>query len=370
MISNFKKADIGQIILDLPPNIDKKNSRNSEGAFLRLANGDIIFMYSHFCCGSSDNASSNIALLRSLDNGLSWLNEGIKIRCTDDGAANIISPSLLQMNDGGIAVFYLIQKNYRLMRVFIRRSYDFGKTWTQPEICSAPSDYYAVNNDRVIRLSSGRIIIPAADHRITSFDDGSYSRDSRAEVIFCISDDDGISWKMTNHRISLPCMSVNPAGLQEPGIIELQNGILWGWARTNLGVQYEFHSHDSGMTWTTPAPSRFTSPCSSMSMKRIGGGNIISVYNPIPEYNGRSDSAIHFTGGRTPLAVSVSTDDGKTFSPPAAIEDDSARGYCYCAIYELDDAVLLAYCAGGPADGSILAKTRIRRILKNELLCS
>ena len=43
------------------------------------------------------------------------------------------------------------------------------------------------------------------------------------------------------------------------------------------------------------------------------------------------------------------------------------HGYCYCAIHFTKDAMLLAYCAGGPEDGSCLAKTRIRRIPRSQL---
>lgn len=370
MIANFKKINLGKIVLDISPDMDKKNPRNSEGAFLEVGNGEIIFMYSRFYGDSSaDHASADIPLLRSSDNGFSWVNEGIKIRCKeDDDAANIMSVSLIAMNDGSIGLFYLIRKTYRLMRIFLRRSYDGGKTWGDAKICSSPSDYYVVNNDRVIRLSTGRIIIPMADHRITGFDDGSYSWDSRSDSVFCISDDDGLTWKMSPHRVTIPFMNINPAGLQEPGVIELGNGVLWGWARTELGYQYEFFSHDGGWTWTLPSPSRFTSPCSPLSMKHVVSENmILAVYNPIPMYNGRNDVDTHFTGGRTPLAISASRDGGCTFSDPSAIEDDPTKGYCYCSIYETADAVFLAYCAGGPEDGSILSKTRIRRISKDEL---
>ena len=50
-----------------------------------------------------------------------------------------------------------------------------------------------------------------------------------------------------------------------------------------------------------------------------------------------------------------------------SFEEDEDHGYCYCAIHFTKDAMLLAYCAGGPEDGSCLAKTRIRRIPRSQL---
>lgn len=41
---------LGEIVTDLAPEAEKKNLRNSEGAFLRLGNGNLIFVYSRFRC--------------------------------------------------------------------------------------------------------------------------------------------------------------------------------------------------------------------------------------------------------------------------------------------------------------------------------
>ena len=61
-------------------------------------------------------------------------------------------------------------------------------------------------------------------------------------------------------------------------------------------------------------------------------------------------------------------DEGKTWKNYFAVETEEDRGgYCYTAIHFTDDAVLLAYCAGVPEDGSLLARLKIRKILVSEL---
>ena len=50
------------------------------------------------------------------------------------------------------------------------------------------------------------------------------------------------------------------------------------------------------------------------------------------------------------------------------MEDGSDDGgYCYTAMHFEKDAALLAYCAGGEADGMCLAKLRMRRVPYDEL---
>ena len=183
--------------------------------------------------------------------------------------------------------------------------------------------------------------------------------------MFFYSDDDGQTWSCSKSRCAIPYPS--HSGLQEPGVVELAPGILWGFARTDLGVQYEMFSMDDGEKWTACQPSRFTSPCSPLSMRRDIDGKLYAVWNPIPEYNGRKLPGHAFTGGRTPLVIASSSDNGKNFSAPVAIESDEASGYCYTAVCFTKDALLLGYCAGSEADGSCLVRTRIRRVERQQL---
>ena len=174
------------------------------------------------------------------------------------------------------------------------------------------------------------------------------------------SDDDGLTWHESAAPLTLSGIR-SRSGLQEPGLVELNGGLLYGWARTDLCVQYEFLSRDGGESFSPAVPSCFTSPLSPLSMKRLPDGRLIALWNPIPEYQTRrSDKR---TGGRTPLVYAFSSDEGRTWSEPEILEDDPLGGYCYTAIYATADALLLSYCAGDTRrDPSCLNRTRIRRI--------
>lgn len=352
----------GEIVCDLCPTTG--NPRNSEGAFLTLHDGEILFVYSRFSGGGADDAAADLYAMRSCDGGRSFGRPSLLIACRDDAAKNIMSVSLMHMLNRDIGLFYLIRKDETQMQLVLRRSRNLGHTWSPPISCMNQAGFFVVNNDRVLRLRSGRIVVPAALHRKTEED-----YDARSEALFYLSDDDGLHFRKATGKGVMPYTGACHSGLQEPGVVELASGVLWAWARTDLGRQYEMMSVDAGETWTCAEPSRFTSPLSPLSMKRLSGDELAAVWNPIPLYNGRSDRNDQgvWTGGRTPLVIAISRNGGRRFSEPVVIEDDPQSGYCYCAIHETKEALLLAYCAGSTEDGGCLARTRLRRIDKREM---
>jgi len=359
-------STVGAVVCELPPKAD--NPRNSEGGFLALEDGRLFFAYSRFRGDvGHDDAPSDIAMLVSENGGESWRDGGVIVRASDHQAQNIMSVTLLRMRNGDAGLFYCVRVAANDLRCHLRRSEDEGESWGDAMRCIEPPGYFVVNNDRVLRLSSGRLIMPAAYHR-NGYDSKAAGRtvrfDRRAIDLFFLSDDDGASWVESEGKCTLPYHRHSSSGLQEPGVLELSNGTLWAWARTDLGRQYEMFSFDSGETWTVPEPSRFTSPQSPMSMKRIPGTErIVAVWNPIPNYNGRSEfEGKVWTGGRTPLVIATSGDEGRTWSSELVIEDEPDHGYCYTAIHFSDETMLLAYCAGGIDDGGCLNRLRIRSV--------
>jgi len=353
--------DKGKIILDLPPK--KGNPRNSEGAFADIGANRLLFLYSRFNGGSAaDNAPASLASIESDDGGETWSDERIVLNAEDDQAENIMSVSLLRLQDGDLGLFYFIRRGFDFGKEHLRRSKDNGATWQDPVSCIPGRGYYVTNNDRVIQLRSGRLIVPAGYHRTITGNTRSFETwDSRSTTLFCYSDDQGKTWRESN--LCALNSRASRSGLQEPGLIELKNGSLYGFARTDVGVQYEMFSYDQGATWTVPEPSRFSAPCSPLSMKRDPGtGNLVAVWNPIPEYITRPKMAKAWNGGRTPLVCSISRDEGQTWEEPIVLEDDPGSGYCYIAIHFVDDQMLLAYCAGGQDDGGCLNRLRIRKL--------
>ena len=348
------------IVASFAPN--KVHTRNSEGAFIRLNDGSIYFAFSRFSGSDNDAAPSDIVAIRSCDEGETWSEPETVIPASVYGATNTMSVSLLRMNNGDIGLFHGVRAGtigYHVLSL----SSDEGKTFYRHITCSLKDrpGYYVMNNDRVERLSSGRIIMPMAFHRGGHSIDRTAYFDGRAFNVFLYSDDDGETWAEAPGAV-YPNFTRSTTGLQEPGIIEKKNGVLWGYARTDMMYQYEYFSMDGGMHWTEAQPSRFTSPRSPMKIKRHPEtGDLYAVWNPIPPYNGRPYDKAGW--GRTPLVWAVSKDDGVTWSDYTVIEDKDDHGYCYPAMFFTNDgAMLCAYCAGGPEDGICLARLTMKKL--------
>lgn len=358
-------ATIGRRIVDFPPGPD--NPRNSEGAFIRLRDGRILFAYSRFVgnCGG-DDAPAHIVARYSSDEGETWSGERILFRREDLGAGNIMSVSFLRMKEGGLGLFFIINMSWYDTRLHLFVSHDEGETFDRPVNCIPSKGYYVTNNDRVIRTRSGRILVPANLHRLRNEPaKGVWPEfDERGFGYFFHSDDDGRTWKESADVLFPPSNKV-VWGIQETGVIELASGVLRSYSRSSGGVQYQAFSYDDGDTWTDPAPSRFTSPCSPMQMKRLADGRILAVWNPVPGSNVRD---LPFGWDRTPLVAATSGDEGRTWTVPLYLEDGSEEaGYAYPAVLPEKDHVLVAYCAGNRQDGSNLFRLRIRKIRIDEL---
>lgn len=353
-------------ILDLAPGAG--NPRNSEGAFITLNNGDILFAWSRYCSTSyGDGAPADIYGILSKDGGDSFGEPFPIISHGEAGGTNVMSVSFLRMQNGDIGLFYLRKNDPWQCHTYLIRSSDEGKTWSAPRLCVLHEGYHIVNNDRIIRLASGRILIPVALlPMLRPFDgapEGTPAYRLPCSVLFYASDDDGETWFPLGHGASIGEHWDGEHGLEEPGVFELPNGSVRAFCRTQRGCQYDFYSVDGGKIWTPPAPSRFTGPDSPLSMKKLSDGRVIAVWNPIPWYNGRTEPT-PATWGRTPLVAAISYDGGMTFTAPKTVEDDPLRGYAYIAIHGAEDgSVLLAYCAGDEADGCMLNRLRITKLL-------
>jgi sialidase-1 len=327
-----------RIVLKLEPST--ANPRNSEGAFVALKSGRIIFYYSQFYGGNADNSPARIAEVHSDDHGLTWSQPRPVIE--NIGKENVMSVSLLRLASGRLAFFHAIKNSWWDNHPYMRISTDEGTTWSAPTPIIAAPGYYSRNNDRVIQTRSGRLIYPVAfDRSIAAAGQVPDGADSRGIILWYLSDDEGKSWRESDTWWALPVAS--RCGLQEPGVVELADGTLYGWARTDQGEQYSFRSRDDGKSWTAPVPSELKSPCAPASIKLLpNSAALLAVYN---DHSGRFPLPAALND-RTPLVTAISTDGGKTWPTRRVLDDNPAGRYCYTAIYFVDDTVLLAYCTG------------------------
>jgi hypothetical protein len=347
------------------------NPRNSEGAFATLRDGRLLFVWSRFSGdSSSDHAPAALAARLSSDGGRTWPRETERILVDNAGGCNVMSVSLLRLTDDRLALFYLRKDSLEQCLPIVRYSTNDGQTWIDPIGIASWRGYYVVNNDRVIQLRSGRILIPAAWHRtLHRVETPSPSGiDGRGHFVVFYSDDGGMTWGEGPEQWTLPLGS---HALQEPGLIERHDGSVVAWFRTTTGRQWWSQSYTRGETWSPPQPWRFRSPCSPLSLKRIPRtGHWLAVWNDAAEAVRRwgADKRLirgrvaDRSWGRTPLVAAISRNEGQTWSRPRILEATPDHGYCYTAIHFTDEAVLLAYCCGGGRTSHVLQDLKIRRI--------
>jgi Neuraminidase (sialidase) len=333
------------------------NPRNSEGAFVTLKDGRVLLVYTHFTGSNDDNAAAHLASRVSADEGKTWSDKD-EIVLPDEFAAggNTMSNSLLRLQDGRIALFYLRKVQTPTSqsgawggldcRPVMRISTDEARTWGPPRMCipDSESGYHVLNNDRVIQLKSGRLVMPIARHDDASKPD---HFNHQPKTSCWLSDDCGQTWHQSKTVLTgkKGPGHEHDVALQEPGVVELKDGRLMMFCRTHIDLAFISFSSDQGETWSLDVPMPgIRAALAAPAIKRIPKtGDLLMVWD---DHSMVTSTTHPYYGKRTPFTVGISRDEGKTWEKVKNIEDDVEGWYCYTAIDFVGDHVLLAHCAG------------------------
>lgn len=305
----------------------ENNPRNSEADMLVLKDGRLLLAWIEFLGdSSSDWGGARISAKISKDRGATW---GEKFTLQENiGAMNVMEPDLLRLKSGKVLFLFCRKNSPADCQPMVRISTDDAKTFSAPQamaITPQPS-YTGFNHDRAIQLKSGRILMPlffTTDYRVEPR--------IRSRVYF--SDDDGASWKPGDTVLDLPDTK---AGAQEPGVIELKDGRILLWLRTDKGFVYKCYSRDRGVTFSTPEPMPLRSPLSPQSIKRHPRtGDLILVWN--------NSSKI-----RWPLTAAVSKDEGETWTNVKNLDETPNTTFAYTSIEWMKDRALFTYYVSSP----------------------
>lgn len=329
--------------------------RSGEGAVASLNDGSLYMGYTDFA-GGSDEDKAFLIERRSRDGGLTWTEPRILLR-TPENSLNLMSVSLCGMKDKSLAAVYLHKYTSTSCIPHIMISKDNAATWSSPKAMIARPGYYVVNNDRLIQLSSGRLLLPYCYYG-TDFD----FENTDASICGCaISDDSGITWRLSGTEIRIKPENTimpklifdgNPGALadvkagrvqcQEPGVVELENGKVCMWCRSPGGYAYRAFSEDGGDTWSDYRPiTEFSMTCSPQSIVRLPGAKrLVMLFNDrdgVPF----GHQQYHW---RRPLAIAVSDDNALTWRRHGLLEPETVPSNCYYSIcFHLDNLVFTYY---------------------------
>jgi arylsulfatase A len=176
--------------------------------------------------------------------------------------------------------------------------------------------------NKPIRHSSGRLLLPL------------YS-DTYSAGLIAYSDDGGKTWLASKPMAAY-------GGIQ-PTLFEKKDGTVVAYLRENgpLGKIRVCESKDKGVSWGPVGVCDLPNPGSGCDGVRLANGHWLMVYNDLPR-------------GRHRLAVSISTDEGKTWPVTKHLEDQADGRFHYPAVIQgRDGAIHCVYSLFLPAGKSM-----------------
>ena len=211
------------------------------------------------------------------------------------------NPLLYTLPDGTVILWFVtIQgRGWDTARPYWQRSPDGGRTWTAPERFSDRDGL--MFRCRPLRLSSGRIIVPAYDE-ITW------------EGLPLLSDDDGQSWREAGRMVA-------PPGCIQPAVVELDDGSLLAVLRTggDGGCLWESRSDDGGETWSPGAAMDLLNPNAGVDLVRLVDGRLLLAYNPLSRGRHRLALAAADEHARHWRGLDLENEPGQEFSYPTLL---------------------------------------------------
>lgn len=327
----------------------RDGNRSGEGAAIQLKDNSLFLVYGDFR-GGGDASPAKLVSRRSNNGGESW-SEPEVFFSPEPGWINVMSVNLLRLNDNRLAALFLVKLDHDTCIPYWMVSSDEATTWSEPLRMIGNNGYYVVNNDRLVQLADGRLLVPYAFSKLVS--------GTNMPVCGClISDDAGASWRHGRQEIkvlpenyhtpelvvedstpALRLLNFQEVCVQEPGVVELKDGRVMMWARSNGGCCYAAFSSDKGDHWT-PFKALCSIPMANgpATIKRIPGKDrLVMLHN---DRTGIPFGDPSFSW-RTPLAVSISDDEGATWQKHEPLIADDSHNYCYYSLCFFDNKSLI-----------------------------
>lgn len=302
-------------------------------SLLELDDGDLLCAW--FNGPDEGDRDTNVVLSRLPLGANRWTDP---VALSADPHRSEQNPVLAQRPDGTVWLFHPSNEPHdqTTARLIVRTSGDGGRTWSAPRTAHEGPGVYVRNPP--LDPGDGSWLLPA--YRCLPGSEHS---------TVLISEDEGAGWKEydlpgTDHLVQLTT-------------VRRVDGSLLGLLRSRAADRvHAVVSTDAGRTWSRPVPTELPNNNSAVQLTRLRSGALALVYNHaslergeyrwVGEGAGRRKKAV-----RTPLALALSDDDGRTWPwrRDLQIADDeyydTPYGYSYpCILQGRHDGVLhIAY---------------------------
>ena len=233
------------------------------------------------------------------------------------------NPVLFRSSDGTIILYFKVGSTIDEWETWYKTSTDNGGTWSEAkELVPGDKGGRGPVRNKPIILSNGIWLAPASNEK-----QGVWN------AFIDRSDDGGKSWTASSF-IPFNRDSIPEEGVIQPALWESAPGSVHMLLRSSAGVICRSDSKDSGKTWSPVYKTELPNPNSGIDLTKLDDGTLVLAYNR----DGKN------WGARRPIAVAVSTDNGKTWPVTLDLETGNEDDeFSYPSIIHVGDTVLLTY---------------------------
>ncbi|MEV0242839.1 sialidase family protein [Streptomyces sp. NPDC050674] len=317
-------------------------------AVVATRTGDLLAFCEGRVGSRDDFGNIDVVLKRSSDGGRTWGPLQVAARNGDALAGNpapVVTGSgrvlLVHVRNAASATEDAIRRGKVSAadgrRVWVRHSDDEGRTWSAPREITRDAKrpewrWYATTPGHAIRLSTGRIVVPA-NHSLppTGTDNGTEPRYNGGHCL--LSDDSGATWRIGY----VDDDTDGYVNANETTAAELPDGRVYFNTRNDSpspGTRADAHSADGGQTLVKPfrPQAGLTAPVCEAAVLQLRDPDLLL-------YSGPADP-----GFRALMTIRASTDGGTTWRPAYTVDGLPAA---YSDLVRIDaDTVGLLYETG------------------------
>ena len=248
-------------------------------------------------------------------------------KIVDERTVAMWNPVLFRKQDGTILLFYKVGATIQQWKTWYVESKDEGVIFTKPqELVVGDIGGRGPVKNKPIRLQDGTILAPASLEGETW------------DAFIDISKDDCKTWEKSELvPLRRSCFDIQMVdrpynkhycygkGVIQPTLWQDKTGDVHMFLRSTSSRIFRSDSKDGGRTWCTAYDTGLPNNNSGFDLVKLPDGKLVMAYNP------RENLPNYYKGPRTPLVLSYSEDNGKTFKELKVLEDGPG-GFAYPSI--------------------------------------
>ena len=271
--------------------------------------------------GGTEEGNPDVAIWYAVFDGKSWSPPQSIAKVEETAHWN---PVLFKDENNVIHLFFKVGKDEARWTTWWMSSTDNAVTWSDASVLVSGDigGRGPVKNKAVI-LADGRWCAPAS------------TETELWESFVDFSSDGGQSWQRSEN-FPLDRQMFPGEGTIQPTVWESEPGHIHALLRSTCGAMLRSDSTDNGATWSDIYDSGLPNNNSGADLVKLEDGRLLLVLNPVAEN----------WGGRTPLSLALSKDNGQSWSILAHLEDAPAETglrFSYPAIVHSNQGVAVSY---------------------------